>query len=224
MSTKLIWRPLLNWRLQGILSKVVAVALMFACGTAVLWAAPPVRMSIKNGKVLGVSAEGVMVADGEKTYLVKPKKDQQVMHVTGKLRVDQLKPGMLLRFNAVIKGTVIEEELTDIKIFTVNDGFPPGILQNEPGSEATITGQLTRVKDNAISISAGRKKFTAKIAEGATIMVESIDYSIASPGDPVTVDGYYSPDSKAITGRNVVITVGGNAEPAAEPKKGKKAE
>lgn len=210
---------------QSFLAKVAVAATLLTIGSALLAADPPKRIAIKNGTVVGATSEGIVVSDGTKTYNVKAKVGQQVMHVTGKLRLDQLKPGMIVRFTSNIKGTKIEEPITDIKIFTPNDGFPPGILQDDSGSGATITGQLTKIKEGDISVSAGRKKFTAKIAENASIMVESIDYTIASPGDPVEVDGYISPTTGAISAKKVVITVGGNAEPKEEKKpKAKKTE
>jgi hypothetical protein len=196
------------------------VAILIVATTLTAWAQKPLRIKTK-GKVSGVVAGAILMAeDGGKSYTIKVPAGQNVVHVTGTLSAEKLQPGMIMRFTGKLKGSTVEGDITELKIFTPNDGYDLGLIQDDPAQDATVTGQLTKINKGILTISAGRKRLTGKLAENANIVIDSKDYSIAKAGDGIQAEGTVGKDG-TVSARKVIITVGG--PPAAEVKKpGKK--
>jgi hypothetical protein len=86
------------------------------------------------------------------------------------------------------------------------------MLHDAPDQPATITGALQSVKNGTLSALAGRKKITAKLAEGAAIVIDSKDYRIAQRGNAVHFEGTLGDDKTSVSARKIEITVGSSSE------------
>ena len=199
--------------------RVLGIVSLLAFTALTAWAQKPERINAK-GKVLGVSPGAILMAEeGGKTYTVKLPQTQSVVQVTGTLPVEKLQPGMIVRFTSKLKGSAVDGEIAELKIYTPNDGYELGLLQDDPSQDATVTGQLFKVNKGMLTINAGRKRFTGKLAENAAIVIDSKDYSVAKSGDAIHAEGTVGKDG-SVTARKVVITIGG--PPADEEKAEKK--
>jgi hypothetical protein len=191
---------------------LVALGLLAALGSK---AAAQNAVTIReNGTVLAISPGNITASAGGKTYALKFKPEQSVVFVQGKLKPEQLQQGMIVRVTGTLKGTAIDGDVSEVKIYTSADGYQPGVLQDAPDQPATITGQLASAKNGVLTINAGRKRVTAKLAEGAKIILDTKDYSIVKGGEPIYIDGRTT-DGKNVTARKIVITIG---QPLEEPK------
>lgn len=199
---------------------VLAVAL----GAVALLAMPALGQRGSRGGTLVSAAPNLITISSEgKIIQLKFKAEQNVVTVTGKLTPEQLQDGMIVRVTGTLKGSAIDGEVSDVKVFTAADGYQPGILQDAPDQPATITGTLQSFKNGTLTVSAGRKRITARLAEGAAIGLETRDFSLAQRGNAVTFEGRASPnDATTINAKKIVITLGNTADTGAEPA-GKKA-
>jgi hypothetical protein len=168
----------------------------------------------ENGTVLAISPGNITASAGGKTYTLKFKPEQSVVFVQGRLTPDDLKQGMIVRVTGTLKGTALDGDVSEVKIYTTADGYQAGVLQDAPDQPATITGQLASAKNGVLTISAGRKRVTAKLADDAKIILDTKDYSIVKGGEPIFIDGRTT-DGKNVTARKIVITIG---QPLEEPK------
>lgn len=171
------------------------------------------RVYIKTtGKVVAVAPDSITVSADGKVYQLKVKADQSAIAVTGKLTPDQLKAGAIVRCTGLLKGNTLQDEISELKVYTAADGYQADVLQDAPDQPATITGLLQNLRKNAVTIAIGRRKITGKLADEPTIVVESKDHSLARPGDSIQFKGYLTGNGTTIaTPREVVITLGGAA-------------
>ena len=166
----------------------------------------------RGGTLVSAAANLITISSEGKVVSLKFKADQNVVTVTGKLSPEQLQAGMIVRFTGTLKGARIDGEISDVKVFTAADGYQLGILQDAPDQPATITGTLQSFKNGTLTVSAGRKKITGKLAEGAAIVLETRDYSLAQRGNSVTFEGRAAPnDPTTINAKKIVITLGNTA-------------
>ena len=193
---------------------LVALAIALAVPAA---SQNPVRLK-KTGKVVAVTPGAISVSAEGKNYTLKFKPEQSVVSVTGKLKPADLQIGTIVRLTAMLKGSTVEGEVTELKVYTTADGYQLGVLKDAADQPATVTGTIQKVKDNLLTIGAGRLKITATLAENATILLETKDYSIVKGGETIEFDGR-STDGTNVNALKIVITKG---EPLEEPKpKGK---
>jgi len=203
-------------------SPAIALALCLVYSATAL-AQAPTRIKAKGTVVSAVAGQIIMTAADGKTYTVKIRPEQNIVKVEGKLTPDKLQTGMIVRFEGQLKGTSLDGEISQLKIYTAADGFEPGVLQDDPAQPATVTGILTKVAKDVLTVSAGRRRIIGKLAADAAILVETKDYSLAKSGDPIEVDGTLVKDGSSLTARSVVITLGGKpAEDAKTTAKAKK--
>ena len=179
----------------------------------------------RGGTLVSAAANLITISSEGKLVQLKFKAEQNVVTVTGKLTPDQLRAGTIVRFTGALKGSKIDGEISDMKVYTAADGYQLGILQDAEDQPATITATLQSFKNGTLTVSAGRKKITAKLAEGAAIVLETKDYSLAQRGNAVQFEGRAAPnDATPINAKKIVITVGSNAgEPEQNEPAGKKA-
>jgi hypothetical protein len=203
-------------------NRVLAAGVMlafFAAGAVVAraQAKKPIRLN-QDGTLVAVAANQITVSSEGKVYQIKIKADQNVVAVTGKLAPEQLQSGMIVRFTGMLKGSTIDGEVAEVKVYTSADGYQAGILQDSPDLPATITGTLQTFKNGTLSVGAGRKKITAKLADGAAVLIDTKDYRVASRGDAVHFEGTLADDKTTVSARKVVITVGGSAGGEKDPQ------
>lgn len=190
-------------------------------------AAPPRRVKLK-GSVASVSPGKIMLLDEEsklRTFNIRA--DQNTVAVRGKLAVSELKPGMLVRITGPLKGNALEGETAAITVYSAADGYEVGIVQDSQDQPTVVTGVVKLLKDDALTILAGKKRITAKLAGTVVISVDSKDYSLAPTGSLIEADGYETKDG-SVNAKKVVITIGekGQNKPqevkAAKKKENKK--
>lgn len=174
------------------------------------------RVSTK-GKVVTVNPNSITMSEaGGKIYTITFPKGANVIQVVGNLPLAKLQPGTIVRFSGKLKGpAALDGEISKLTVFSPLDGYQQGILQDNPAEDAVITGKLTKITKNALTVSAGRKRISAKLAAEAEIVVDSKDFSIVKAGDTIEADGTVAADG-SVTARRAVVTLG--ASPANEPK------
>ncbi|MDX1947861.1 MAG: hypothetical protein SFU86_20855 [Pirellulaceae bacterium] len=173
----------------------------------------PVRIK-KTGKVVAVSPGAISATADGKSYTLKFKPEQSVVMVTGKLKPSDLQLGTIVRLTAMLKGAVVDGEVAEVKVYTTADGYQAGVLKDAADQPATITGAIQKIKDNVLTIGAGRQRITATLAEDAKVILETKGYSICKGGEPIEFDGRTT-DGSNVTALKIVITKG---EPLVEPK------
>lgn len=94
----------------------------------------------ENGKILAVSPGNITATAGGKTYTLKFKPQDAVVFVQGRLTESELQPGMIVRVTGALKGTAMDGDVDEVKIYTTADGYQAGVLQDAPDQPATITG------------------------------------------------------------------------------------
>jgi hypothetical protein len=204
----------------------VAIAILAVCGSSVTVLGQ--KRGGRGGTLVSAAANLITISSEGKIVQLKFKPEQNVVTVTGNLTPDDLKAGMIVRFTGTLKGSTIDGEVSDVKVFTGADGYQLGILQDAPDQPATVTGTLQSFKNGTLTVGAGRKKITGKLAEGAAIVLETRDFSLAQRGNAVTYEGRAAPnDPTSISAKKIIITLGTSAaaeetEPAAKKAKKKK--
>lgn len=185
----------------------------------------------RGGTLVSAAANLITISSDDKIILLKFKADQNVVVVKGKLTPEQLKAGMIVRFTGTLQGSKIDGEVSDVKVFTAADGYQLGILLDAPDQPATVTGTLQSFKNGTLTVSAGRKRITGKLAEGAAIEIETRDFSLAQRGNAVQFEGRAAPNNPTtINAKKIIITLGSGAggsgenEPAGKKAKKKKNE
>ena len=157
-----------------------------------------------------------MLTDSTQNWviLLDPK---TVIHVTGTAEIDFLRVGMFIRFTAEVdKRGLVKEKLKRLTIFTPSQQDPPGIwpegkgpaddkpAEGEPrfgrgigGGQAagkaptsevyTIAGRITGFRKGRLTVNTGRASVQVELAESAKIDVDFADYTVAKPGDRISV-------------------------------------
>lgn len=203
----------------------LALLLILSCFVSLpgAFAAPPRRVKLK-GQVAAVSPGKIMVTDDQakiRTFNILPTKEVGIT-VQGKLALTDLKPGALIRVEGALKGNALEGEVSKITVYSASDGYTAGIVQDSPDQPAVITGTVKLIKDDALTLLAGKKKITAKLAQEVAVNVDSKDYSLAPTGSTIEADGYETKDG-SVNAKKIVITLGKVERKDAKPQEAKTA-
>lgn len=191
---------------------IAAVGLTFVVAllldSAIADAAPPKRVKA-NGRISTVTPGKILFLDeANKLQRFNILSDREVgITVQGKLELADLKPGMLARVEGSLKATSLEGEVAKVTVFSVNDGYQQGIIQDSKDQPAVITGTVKLLKDDVLTLTVGKKRLTAKLAKDAVVEVDSKDYSLAPTGALIEADGYETKDG-SVNAKKIVITVG----------------
>lgn len=191
---------------------IAAVGLTFVVAllldSAIADAAPPKRVKAK-GQISTVTPGKILFLDeANKLQRFNILSDREVgITVQGKLELADLKPGMLARVEGSLKATSLEGEVAKVTVFSVNDGYQQGIIQDSKDQPAVITGTVKLLKDDVLTLTVGKKRLTAKLAKDAVVEVDSKDYSLAPTGALIEADGYETKDG-SVNAKKIVITVG----------------
>ncbi|MHC4181259.1 MAG: hypothetical protein ACYSWU_27495, partial [Planctomycetota bacterium] len=140
-----------------------------------------------------------------------------VVHVVGTAEPDFLRVGMFIRFAAKVdRRGLVKEKLKQLTIFTPSQQNLPGVWPEGQGpgdvkpaegerrfgkgigdrpaagkapiSEVyTIAGRITRARKGRLTVNAGRAVLEVEPAEDVKIDVDFADYSVAKPGDRISV-------------------------------------
>ena len=156
--------------------------------------------AVAPGKILLTDATGKIVT-------LNIRADQNVVAVQGKLALADLKPGTFVRIEGTLKANAVEGEVSQIKVFSAADGYEAGIVQDAKDQPAVVTGVVKLLKDNVLTLQAGKKRVTAKLAQEVSVIIESKDYSLVPTGALVEADGYETKNG-SVNAKKVVITVG----------------
>jgi hypothetical protein len=169
------------------------------------------RFPTKTGEYLGMSG-GYMACmlDGAKVMVQFDKNSK--LKVTGMATPDALATGMYVQF----KGTFdrhgkTTEPIKDVVIYTPDARNQPGAFEAGNGGAleeraagkkkgpvpATtmyqISGKITAVHRNTVSVDCGNLKVKAEIAPDAAVKLESSDPALASAGDKISISGIILP-------------------------------
>lgn len=111
--------------------------------------------------------------------------------VAGRISVDDLKPGMMVRFRPVVdergRGTTPVKAIT---VVTPGKGYKPEGI--EPGRPDTVVGTIVSVKPPAVVIQlhAGSvRRLVCRMADDVEATVEAARIDLVAPGDEVTITG-----------------------------------
>ena len=162
-----------------------------------------------KGKITAISQGKIMLKDATnnvRTFNVLPDREVGIT-VQGKLTLADLKPGMLVRVEGPLKMNSLEEEVTKITVYSPNDEYEVGILQEAKDAPATVTGNIKLVKDGTLTLLAGKKRITAKLAKELEISVDSKDYTVAPTGSLIEAEGYETKDG-SVNAKKIAITIG----------------
>ncbi len=176
-----------------------------------------VRVSLRG--TVASAVPGLITAKAEgKVYKLKFNTERNIVAVVGNLDRSQLQRGMLVRVAGTLKGTNIEGEVSEVKVYGAADGYQAGVLQDAPDQPATVSGQLAKVKDNNLTIAAGRKNVNLKLADDAQVVVDTKDYTILRGGEAIHFDGTVAGDGFTVTCRKITVTVGKQPEEEDKPQ------
>jgi hypothetical protein len=181
----------------------------------------PERVSLR-GQVVNAGPGQFTAKAGGKVYTLKFSKERNIVAVTGNLELSQLQRGMLVRVEGTLKGNAIDGEVNQVKVYGAADGYQSGVLQDAPDQPATVSGQLAKIKDNFLTIAAGRKSVNVKLAEDAKVVVDTKDYSFLRGGETIDFDGTATGNGFVVNCKKIVVTVGKPAEEDGQPPGKKK--
>jgi hypothetical protein len=162
-----------------------------------------------KGKITAIASGKIMVKDATnsvRTFNVLPDREVGIT-VQGKLTLADLKPGMLVRVEGPLKMNTLDGEVAKITVYSANDGYEAGILQEAKDAPATVTANIKLVKDGTLTLLAGKKRITAKLAKELEISVDSKDYSVAPTGSLIEAEGYETKDG-SVNAKTIAITIG----------------
>jgi hypothetical protein len=188
-------------------SPLRSVLLLFALalGPTAARAEFPTRIKTEGSLVLAQPGVLTTRSDG-RVYQVKIKPETAV-EITGKLPVEQLKNGTIVRLTGPLKGAEFEEKIKEIKVHTAADGYQQGVLQDSEEELPTLIGQVLSLRNGTLTVLAARKRYTATLAEDVAVLVETKDYRIAGRGDTIHFQGYLSPDKINVNAQKIEITL-----------------
>lgn len=188
--------------------------------------AAPKRVKTK-GQIATVIPGKILFTDDEakmRTFNILPDREVGIT-VKGTISLADLKPGMLVRIEGPLKANAVEGEVAKVTVFSPNDGYVTGIVQDAADQQSVVTGTVKILKDNTLTLLVGKKRITAKLAQDVAVSIDSKDYTLAPTGSLIEADGYETKDG-SVNAKRIVITVGKdvNKEPKSADTKTAKTE
>ncbi|MCE9526150.1 MAG: hypothetical protein K8R36_08865 [Planctomycetales bacterium] len=204
------------------ISLLIVLAIL-ACSLPPANADFPKKVKTK-GKITAIAPGKIMLRDGtnnSRTFNIQPDREVGIT-VQGKLTLADLKPGMLVRVEGPLKMNTLEGEVAKVTVYSANDGYEAGIVQQSKEEPAIVTANIKLVKDNTLTLLAGKKKITAKLAKELAIEVDSKDYALAPTGSLIEAEGYETKDG-SVNAKKITITVGKVEKKESKPQDAKTA-
>ena len=177
-----------------------------------------------KGKIAVIAPGKIILKDATnnlRTFNVLPDREIGIT-VQGKLTLADLKPGMLVRVEGPLKMNAFEEEVSKITVYSPNDGYEAGIVQESKDKPAIVTATVKLVKDGTLTLLAGKKRITAKLAKELAVEVDSKDYSLAPIGSLIEAEGYETKDG-SVNAKQIAITIGKVEKKETKPQEAKTA-
>jgi hypothetical protein len=185
------------------------VVLFLSLFLAAVWtgaaAAQPRRVKAKGQVVSVVGNLITMLDEGKNAHTVRPKADTPLIEISGPISAADIKPGMIVRLSGILKSNEIEDAVSEIVIHSPADGYQLGIAQEAKDQPATIVAQFVRIKDGKLTVAVGRRRINAKLADEATVTIDSKDLRFVRPGDAIEIDAYTT-SSGTLSGRTIKVT------------------
>lgn len=172
-----------------------------------------------------------VVSDEGDQILVKVEARPQDISFVAKAKPEWLQPGMLVRFKNTFDrkgkplGAVQQLEVisvrNDTKLGLIPEskfsGAAKGLFSNaEPETKKqapaktaafTVAGKLRTIKGGKMVVMAGRTAVQSNLADDAKISVDLADYSLASQGDKVQINGWrYASQKNRVVARQLSIS------------------
>lgn len=178
----------------------------------------PLQQTEIRGTVQDMGRNGLLVAEGGKTWQVAWSLNNTKVHVTGTLSPNQLKTGMLAELTAEFDARgVIQKKVDSLTITSLSrekpcgifpaGGEPPPVDAAAPGKRPAgkagsrakagtyrVVGRLTVNRNGSMSIQAPNNRAQFTLASDATIKVDMTDFSAVARGNPITIKGHISPN------------------------------
>jgi hypothetical protein len=153
----------------------------------------------------------IKVSDTE-SWLVEIKPEQTKIVITGTAEPAFLRTGLHVRFEGEIdEKRNLQADITELEVFTPQGKNGLGLFSdNSPtakpiGKAAAgkyqIRAKVIGLKDHEITLAAGSKKLSGKVADDVAVKVASEDLTNVHDGDGVSVTGWYNPANKAAAGK-----------------------
>jgi hypothetical protein len=183
---------------------------------------PPTTKAAGTIKTMRGNIMHIVGDEGEQLYVQAPNSPQYVSY-SGSAAPNFLQRGMFVRFKGAFdKKGKSQGLISKMEIFTPkpppqgeqpNLDDVPGVYPDEglggelfsdvseskPKTEAKsfrIVGRVTAVKDEKLTVAAGRVTVQVEVDENAAISVNVADWRLARIGDKVAADGWYYPQQK----------------------------
>lgn len=179
-----------------------------------------------NGTLKGFQ-NGVLQIDRDGTaVMVQPPKNMSMFNFVATAKLPFLQRGMLVRYDGSFHQNGIAaspiDKVTIFQPFNMSgvpghgkEPFTPGVHPHDRHAKkgvgiarCKIVGNLIGIGgDGTIMVQAGKIRVAAKLSEAAVFEIRFNNLSLAQPGDPVSVAGFYNPpDDTKIRGDRVTIT------------------
>lgn len=172
-------------------------------------------MGVK-GKVNEVGNGLIAITDAMNKQQLVQVLDTTKVSIEGTAEGDFLGPGVFVQFSARVNGKgEVQGELSDLMVCDVNDTARPTFAPEDPAlpnpfkdrkdkdltAPFFVRGRVMNNKAGKLQIAAPGVQLKATLAAAPKIKVAVRDYSLAQPGDDITVDG------KEVQPAHIVATV-----------------
>lgn len=187
------------------------------------------KLKSLEGGILSITRD-----DGTE-ILVKPPEDRSKFQFLADAKLEFLRPGMWVRFRGTFnRAGVAQSPIAEVELIQPMQGkvpqnqrhrFVPGVhvddssaQQANPSAEPSggpaiancdVVGSLTGIDQAGVmSVQAGRIPVLIPLVPTARFKIRFHDLSLAQPGDPVKVSGFYNPpdDTKVVADSITVQT------------------
>lgn len=201
-----------------------------------------------KGSIGEIALDGVLFTDAEgKRVFAGIDRRKAKVTVTGAAESGFLSAGLVVRFSATMTGKgLVEEKIKELQVVEPSDlvkiGLQPDLAPGEDLKEAEKKGPVSYIviapirsfKNNQLQVAAPGKAVKAELAEDCKITVDVSNFTIASEGDEISVDGKVFQEGQNIGGMltptqvladkvqitlSKPLTAPGKKKPAAKAKK-----
>jgi hypothetical protein len=187
----------------------ILLLLAFDCVSGHAQQQPPQPKTLEETGTIESVAQGgfIMKTAKSETWNIQLKPGAKVL-VDGNAETNYLRPGLNIRLTGEIdKKGALQAEVTELEIFTPQgktgngffaDGAPDAKpVRNAAAGSYEIRGKVASFKDNELTMKAGGKTISGKVASDAKVKVSLEDISVAQNGDAVKVKASYLDAYKA---------------------------
>jgi len=172
----------------------------------------------QQGTIQDVSATMVSIKTGaDQVWLVRVDPKAKVQ-VEGTAEAGYLHAGLNVRFSGEIdKKGALQSDITQLEIFTPQDKRSIGLFPAGGGPDAKpvrvvaagkyeIRARVNTYKDGQLTVSAGGKKITGKLAPNAEIKVNAASLQMAQEGDTIRASGWKIGPTQAMA-NDIAVTL-----------------